>query len=62
MTIIGEKEQSEHALHHSIFTLPSLAFLETDTEAYVAVAVTGGVVVAPSRTQARPIGAPGTTP
>ena len=33
-------------LQTSIFTLPSLAFLETDTEAYVGVAETGGEVVA----------------
>ena len=33
-------------LHPSIFTLPSLAFLETDTEAHVAWAVTGGDEVA----------------
>ena len=36
--------------------------LETDTEAYGAVAVTGGVVAALSRTQVRPAVAPGTTP
>ena len=35
-------------LHPSIFALPSLAFLETYTEAYVGVAGTGGVEVAPS--------------
>ena len=33
-------------LHPSIFTLPSLAFLETYTEAYAVEAVTGGVGVA----------------
>jgi len=33
-------------LHPSIFALPSLAFLETYTEAYVAVAGTGGAGVA----------------
>ena len=35
-------------LHPSNFTLPSMAFLETDTEAYAEVAVTGGAVAAPS--------------
>ena len=35
-------------LHSSPFTLPSLAFLETYTEAYAAAAVTGGAAVAPS--------------
>ena len=35
-------------LHSSPFALPSLAFLETYTEAYVGVAGTGGVEVAPS--------------
>ena len=50
MTIIGEKERSEltFTLYPSIFTLPSLAFLETDTEAYVAGAVTGGAAGAHS--------------
>ena len=33
-------------LHPSIFTLPSLAFLETYTEAYVAAAAARGEVVA----------------
>ena len=33
-------------LHPSIFTLPSLAFLETYTEAYVVIAETGGGVEA----------------
>ena len=33
-------------LQTSIFTLPSLAFLETDTEAHAVVAGTGGVDVA----------------
>jgi hypothetical protein len=35
-------------LQTSIFTLPSLAFLETDTEAYAVVAVPGGIEEAPS--------------
>ena len=39
-----------------------LAFLETDTEAYNAVAETGGVDAALSRTQVRPAVAPRTTP
>ena len=34
-------------LHPSIFTLLSLAFLETNTEAYFGAAGTGGVDVAP---------------
>jgi hypothetical protein len=33
-------------LQNSLFTLPSLAFLETYTEAYEVEAVTGGVVEA----------------
>ena len=50
-------------LHPSIFTLLSLAFLETNTEAYVEVAAFGGVaVVALSRTQVCPVEVPGTTP
>ena len=50
-------------LHPSNFTLLSLAFLETYTEAYVEVAAFGGVaVVALSRTQVCPVEVPGTTP
>ena len=48
MTIIGEKGRSELTFHSSPLALPSLAFLETDTEANGAEAVTGVVVAAPS--------------
>jgi len=42
MTKIGEKERLELMIHPSIFTIPSLAFLKTNTEAYVVEAGTGG--------------------
>ena len=62
MTIIGEKGRSELTFHSSPLALPSLAFLETYTEAHVAAAETGGVADALSRTQVRPGVVPGTTP
>ena len=43
-------------------SLALLAFLETNTEADEGVTVAGGADVAPSRTQGRPVGVPGTTP
>ena len=48
MAIIGKRDgQSLYfTLHPSNFTLPSLAFLVTYTEAYVVVAETGGGVEA----------------
>ena len=48
--------------HPSVTLAPLLLLLETNTEAEVVVTVAGGGVVALSRTQARPVAAPGTTP
>ena len=47
-TIIGEKERSEITFHSSPFNLPSLAFLETYTEANFVDTGTWGVGGAPS--------------
>jgi len=48
MTIIGEEERSELIFHP--FTLPSLAFLQTNPEAKVVVTIAGTGVVTLSRT------------
>ena len=49
-------------LHPSNYTLPSLAFLETYTEADMAVAVTRGVGATLCRPQVRSVVVEGTTP
>jgi hypothetical protein len=44
------------------YIAPLLLLLETDTEAKGVGAVARGAAAAPSRTQGRPAGGPGTTP